>query len=64
MVELKKRTKINMRTKKEWATIRLTLTIESDDNKDIYNINLSDGNQSISFDEMPSLKTILEDFDR
>ena len=52
-----------MKTKRIWECIHLNLTIQSDDNNEIFDININNGYKSISYDDMPTLKEILEDFD-
>ena len=52
-----------MKTKKGWACIHLNLTIQSDENGNIFDININNGYRSVSYETLPSLKEILEDFD-
>lgn len=52
-----------MKTSKEWACIKLNLTIQSDDKGEIFDININDGYRSVSYDKMPTLKEVLNDFD-
>lgn len=53
-----------MKTKKEWACIDLKISIMSDENKDVFEISVTNGYRGVSYGEqMPTLKEILEDFD-
>ncbi len=53
-----------MKTKKPWTTLKINLTIESDENGDVWQVNVNDGYKSISYDDyVPTLKELLEDFD-
>ena len=49
---------------KAWETIEIKVTIKSDENGQVWDINFSDGYRSISYDNyMPTIKEVLEDFD-
>lgn len=48
---------------KAFDVIKLRVTIQTDENGEVFDVNITDGYRSISYAEtMPTLKEILEDF--
>lgn len=50
---------------KEWETITLKITIQADEKGEIFDINICNlpyPYKSISYDRLPTLKELLEDF--
>ena len=52
-----------IKTKKPFECLHLNLTIQSDDNGNIFDININNGYKSVSYETMPTLKQIVEEFE-
>ena len=54
-----------IKTKTPYKVLRISLTIQTDENGEIFDVNLSDGYKSISYDGeyLPPLEKIVKDFD-
>lgn len=52
-----------IKTRKSFEVLKLNLTIQSDENNKIFDININDGCKSVSYDDIPTLKEIIEIFD-
>jgi len=57
--------KTKAKTKKEFTVLEIRLTIQTDENGEVWDVNLYDGLNSVSYgDYLPSLDEIIEEFDR